>query len=189
VDHLSSEELGAFLANALTNEERDTVERHLIACADCRNDLVEAQRTVISAPSADRVDRRRWLAVAGLAAAAVLVVAVWPRSDTMLNPARVERNTPAAAGGVTIVSPAVNGEIDVTMPAFTWNKDDGSSYRITITDEGGRPLWSESTGDTTVVLPATTQLAHGARFFWYVDALRADGRSVTSGVNAFHTPH
>ncbi len=188
MEHLSSEELGAFLANALTDKQRDAVERHLVSCAECRSDLVEAQRAVIAAPSAQRGDRRRWITVAALAAAAVLVIAVWPRNEITRNPVRVERNTPALSGAVTIVSPLVNGEIDRTTPSFVWNRDDGSSYRITVTDEGGRPLWSESTSDTTIVLPATTQLAPGARFFWYVDALRSDGRSITSGINAFRTP-
>jgi hypothetical protein len=191
VGHLSSEELGAFLANALTDRERDAVEKHLIACTECRSDLVEAQRAVFSAPSGEHSSRRRWITVAGLAAAAVLVIAVWPRKDTTRNPDRIERNsavTSVAVPAVTIVSPSANGEVNEATPAFTWNRDDGSSYRITVTDEGGRPLWTESTNDTTIALPATTQLARGARFFWYVDALRPDGRSITSGINAFRTP-
>ena len=188
MEHLSSEELGAFLANSLTEKERDAVERHLVSCAECRSDLVEAQRAIISAPPAQRTFARNWITVAGLAAAAVLAIAVWPRNDATRNPVRVERTTPIVAGTVTIVSPAANSEIDQTTPTFTWNKDDGSSYRITVTDEGGKPLWSESTADTTIVLPATTQLTRNARFFWYVDALRPDGRSVTSGINGFRTP-
>ena len=188
MEHLSSEELGAFLANSLTDMERDAVERHLVACSQCRSDLVEAQRAVISAPSSQRADRRRWAAVASLAAVAAILIAVWPHGEVVLNSVPVERTALAVAGTVTIVSPSANGEIDETTPAFTWNKDDGSSYRITVTDEGGRPLWSESTGDTSVVLPATTRLARNARFFWYVDALRPDGRSVTSGINVFRTP-
>jgi hypothetical protein len=187
LEHLSSGKLGAFLANSLSDNERDEAERHLVSCAECRSDLVEAQRVLISAPSPQRASRQRWISVAGLAAAAVLLVAVWPRNDVTVNPPRVERTTPALSASVTIVSPAVNGEIETAKPTFTWNRDDGSSYRITVTDEGGRPLWSESTSDTTIVLPASTRLDHGARFFWYVDALRPDGRSITSGVNAFRT--
>ena len=190
VEHLRSEELGAFLANALTDTERDAVERHLVACAECRSDLVQAQRTIISAPSAQRAGSRRWITLASLAAAAVLIIAVWPRDDITRNPVPVERDvsvTPVTAEAVTIVSPSANGELDEAEHTFTWNKDDGSSYRITVTDEAGRPLWTETTNDTSVVLPATTQLPRGARFFWYVDALRPDGRSVTSGINAFRT--
>jgi hypothetical protein len=191
VDHLTSGQLGAFLANALTEEERDAVERHLVACAECRGDLVQAQRTVITAPSARRTSRRHWITLGALAAAAVLVVAVWPRNEVTRSPVPIERDapvTPVTAEVVTIVSPSANGEIDEATPTFRWNRDDGSSYRITVTDEGGRPLWTETTNDTSVVLPATAQLPRGARFFWYVDALRPDGRSVTSGINAFRTP-
>ena len=191
VDHLTSGQLGAFLANALTEEERDAVERHLVACAECRSDLVQAQRAVITAPSARRTSRRHWITLGALAAAAVLVVAVWPRNNVTRSPVPIERDapvTPVTAEVVTIVSPSANGEIDEATSTFTWNRDDGSSYRITVTDEGGRPLWTETTNDTSVVLPATAQLPRGARFFWYVDALRPDGRSVTSGINAFRTP-
>lgn len=192
MEHLSSEEMGAFLANSLTDRERDIVERHLVECADCRSELVEGQRAVASIPPAKRMRPARLAAYAGLAAAAVLLVTLLPRDEVVRPAAPVERDasglTLPAAARVEIVSPPVNGELDAGLPTFTWKRDGSSAYNFTVTDESGRTLWTGSTSDTTLTLPADIRLQRDTRFFWYVDALRSDGRSITSGVNAFRTP-
>jgi hypothetical protein len=187
VEHLSSEELGAYLSNSLSDAEREAVERHLASCGECRAELVEGQRAVATAPGGRRGSRSRFY-VLGLAAAAAVAFAIWPRTDFRPGPEVVERNAPAReAGNVTVVSPAAEAEVGASAPAFTWKSNDGASYKITVTDAAGVPLWSASTSDTTIVMPSTIQLSRGQQYFWYVDALRTDGRSVTSGVNGFRT--
>ena len=190
VEHLSSEELSAYLSNTLSATEREGVERHLVVCAECRAELVEGQRALATAPTSRR-SNRDWFGLAGLAAAAAVLIAVWPRGEISRSPEPVERNAPqiAAPTSLSIVSPSPEGELDASTRAFTWRRDDGSSYRLTITDEAGRSIWSQATQDTTLVLPASIKLTSDSRYFWYVDALRSDGRSVTSGINSFHTSH
>jgi hypothetical protein len=189
VEHLSSEELAAFLADSLTDAERKEAERHLVSCAECRSELIEGQRAISSLPS-KRLDRR-WFAVAGVAAAAAIVIIFLPRTELIRNPAGVEREVQSAttdAGAVSIVSPSADGELAALPGTFVWRKNDDASYKITVTDASGRPVWSAATSDTSIALPDTVRLARATQFFWYVDALRSDGRSVTSGVNNFHTP-
>jgi hypothetical protein len=185
VDHLSSEELGAYLSNTLDETERPAVERHLVSCADCRADLIETQRATSTAPGNKRSWQGRFYAL-GLAAAAVIAFAVWPRGDLKVESEPVERNRAVALNAVvTIVSPRQDGEFSAQR-AFVWRRNDDASYHITLTDASGRTLWSQSTSDTTATLPSTVALSRGQQYFWYVDALRSDGRSVTSGVNGFH---
>lgn len=192
MEHLSSEEMGAFLANSLSDSERDAVERHLVECAECRSELVQGQRAVASAPQSKRLRQSRFVLIGGLAAAAVLLITLMPRDASVRPGTPVERDasglTLPAAARVEIVSPPVNGELDTSSRMFTWKRDGSSAYNLTVTDESGRTLWSGSTSDTTITLPADVRLERDTRFFWYVDALRSDGRSITSGVNAFRTP-
>jgi hypothetical protein len=67
--------------------------------------------------------------------------------------------------------------------AFRWHSPSTeASYRITVTNEIGDLLWSETTPDTTVVLPGDVPLELGETYFWYVDALLPNGGSATTGV-------
>jgi len=184
VDHLSSEELGAYLSNTMSETERPAVERHLVACADCRADLIETQRATAITPDKNRSWQGRLYAL-GLAAAAVIAFAVWPRRDVKIGPEPVERNRAVSDAAVAIVSPRQDGELNLER-TFAWRRNDDASYNITVTDASGRTLWSQSTADTTAALPSSVPLSRGQQYFWYVDALRSDGRSVTSGVNGFH---
>jgi len=63
--------------------------------------------------------------------------------------------------------------------------DSGSRYLIRVTDERGAAVWSTETGDTSVILPAEIALLSGRQYYWYVDALGADGRSLTTGTHRF----
>jgi hypothetical protein len=187
VQHLSPEELGAYLSNSLSDADRAPIERHLVACDECRSELIEGQRAIASASSA-KPARRSGIYAIGLAAAAVIAFAFWPRADVTRDQATIERNTnPSDAATVTIVSPGPSAEIANDSAAFVWRHNDGSSYKVTVTDAAGHPLWSETTADTTAVLPSSISLSRGQQFFWYVDALKSDGSSVTSGVNSFRT--
>jgi hypothetical protein len=188
VEHLTSEQLAAFLANTLSDADRRSAEHHFVSCAECRSELIQAQRAVASAPS--KQFDRRWFGIVGLAAAAAIAVMFLPRGAAVKSSPAIEREVqtpaPADAGTVEIVSPAANGEVTIS-PTFVWRRNDDASYKITVTDAAGRPAWSGATSDTSIALPDSIRLAAGAQFFWYVDALRSDGRSVTSGVNNFHT--
>lgn len=190
VKHPSSEELGGFLANSLNDADRLSIERHLVVCGECRAELVAVNRAIASAPGATKL-RRSTLYVGGLAAAAAIAVAFWPRTDFRPESERAERASSEQIRAdrvvLDVVSPASGGVLPLEGTQFVWRRNDGASYKITLTDASGRPFWSASTMDTTITLPSTVQLPPGEQYFWYVDALRPDGRSVTSGVQSFRT--
>jgi len=77
------------------------------------------------------------------------------------------------------------GEARAGDPAgirFTWSAGpEGSTFRFTLLDERGERVWSSETGDTTIVLPAEIEVTPGRSYYWYVDALAPDGRTLTAG--------
>lgn len=98
--HVDDERLAAFVEGTLEADERASVELHLASCDTCRVLLAEVVRTVEGLAAGDglggavkpveirdavavRSHRRGWLyGAAGLAAAAVVVLAVWmPRGE------------------------------------------------------------------------------------------------------------
>ena len=68
---------------------------------------------------------------------------------------------------------------------FTWRGAAAARYRVIITDSAGAELYSSATSDTTLVLPPSVALDPGARYFWFVDELRADGSSFSSRASSF----
>jgi hypothetical protein len=71
---------------------------------------------------------------------------------------------------------------------FTWRAVEGAgTYRITITDSAGTPVFTATTTDTSIVPPSSQPLAHGGSYLWYVDALRNDGTTWSTGVQSFTT--
>lgn len=71
---------------------------------------------------------------------------------------------------------------------FRWlSQPDRPLYRLSVTDASGREVWSTETRDTTIALPAEVSLDRGRTYFWTVDALGADGRSLTSRTKRFST--
>jgi hypothetical protein len=61
------------------------------------------------------------------------------------------------------------------------------TYRVTITDAAGKLIWANTSTDTSLTLPPTLLSPH-TTYFWYVDALRADGRAASTGVRRFIVP-
>ena len=132
---------------------------------------------------------------AGLVAAAAIAFVV-------LNVNRVDRDgsaervrTPAASfpidasARISVLSPADGDTIRLGRPALLWSAVAGEpTYRLTLTDRSGQPLWTNTTSDTSLTLPALVTLQASTTYFWYVDALRADGRAASTGVHSFTTP-
>jgi hypothetical protein len=68
---------------------------------------------------------------------------------------------------------------------FVWGSPgDATSYRVVLTSDAGEQLWTTSTADTTVSLPPSVRLA-GEHYYWSVDALTADGRTLFTGLREF----
>lgn len=183
--HLSHVTVAAWVDGQLAGEERAQVEIHLAVCAECRREVAEVEDLLARAPSG----RRRLPTPLQLAAAAAVLLAIglpvsrgW--QDRQVPPA-ADRTQAAAITRLNAIAPM--GEFPSgTAPVFQWNAaDPGSRFRVTLVDEQGATLWAAETGDTVATLPAEVLLVPGQTYFWYVDALGSDGRTLTSGAHRF----
>lgn len=189
-EHLSAADAAAYLDGRLNPADRARAEAHLADCGECRHELV-ALRAVLA--DADRSDgaavvrrRRRRLSVPlGMAAAAVLLIAV---ATTLRRSDPIVERAPSDAGSARLATHGPRDGVSSERVVFVWAPaEPGSSYRLTVTDSAGAPVWSTSTTDTALALPPATKLLSGRRYHWYVDALVGDGHTITSGVRSFST--
>jgi hypothetical protein len=185
--HLTAEDVAAFLDRHMTAAERAAVEGHLADCRLCRDELTSVRRLMRTGPTV-----RRILIPAGLAAAAAiafLALTLGRGSDLAADRTRSEVPSVEAAGSITTRLPADGDTISLAKPALVWSAIAGEpTYRFTLTDASGQPLWSSNTTDTSVTLPPQVTLQPHQTYFWYVDALRANGRAASTGVRRFTTP-
>ena len=176
--HVNELRLAAYLDRRLGAAERDAVENHLAACADCRNDVVEGAAIMA------RSRRRRQLFAAGglLAVAASLVLIVRTAGPD------VSADTTYRSGGDSpaVVAYGPIGPVTGTSLRFVWAPvTAAASYRVTLTRLDGTLLWSSSVRDTAAALADSVHLTPGERYFWIADALLADGGVRTTGPREF----
>lgn len=190
-ENISPEEMAAYIDGRLSAEERATVEERLARSPELRAELVAATR-LVSTHEESRARRPfiwRSATLLVTAAAAVALIAVLPRYRGFHQaPVPTERRADAEDGGrVRLLTPADAAVVPIASARFSWHPEGDASYRITIADASGATVWTTLTSDTTVTLPSAMSLRPGNHYYWYVDALRADGSSVTSGSQSFTT--
>ena len=187
--HPETEEIAAYLSDALPPPARATLEAHLAGCRPCREEVTSARQLLET-----RALRNRWPVMVPAAAAAVLLLALLGRG--LVSPLPVEDTVRAGgeadgADGVPsihVLSPREGGTVARDGILFAWAGQAGRPlYRLTLTDASGRAVWMGDASDTTLALPATVTLAPGRTYFWYVDALDSAGRSLTTGTRTFST--
>jgi hypothetical protein len=162
IEHLPAERIAAYLAQELPPAEQRLVQEHLVACRECRGDMVEAARVV---------DRRRprWPAVvAPLAAAAILVLLLVPRPETGADREVMRGSVGEGITQFPAVAPSADGRMSIDSLAFV-----------------GDVVWTATTPDTVLVPPRGIAWRRGGHYFWYVDALLDGARSSTTGVLEF----
>lgn len=191
--HLTAEDVAAFLDRRMSAADRTGVEAHLADCPRCRGEIAAVQRLLIARPV------RRWgvLLPVGLTAAAAAIVAIMVLTvDRPGSGSAVERNQAAtetlrseALQRIAVRSPADGDTIPPGRLSLSWSALGGEpTYRLTLTDDSGEPVWTGTTTDTSIALPPDVILQSRRTYFWYVDALRADGRAASTGVHSFATP-
>ena len=187
--HLDEGEIAAYIDGAMTESERRSAEVHLAACDECRLETIASQDAVSSTPGAGTRQSRRSLRWIGLAAAAaVMVVAVSTLSRTTSN-GHTERGSavgfPGVSRVVAIVNPADGGTLAADRSLVWRSEGTSATYRITIGDDSGQPVHSETLADTSFVIPQSIAMVSGRKYFWYVDAITGEGTTATSGLNSF----
>lgn len=185
--HLTAEDVAAFLDRHMTASERAGVEAHLADCRFCRDEMMSVRRLMRTGPTV-----RRILIPIGLAAAAAIAfvaLTLGRGADLPDDRVRSEATSVEAAGSIATRLPADGDTISLAKPALVWSPIAGEpTYRFTLTDASGQPLWTSTTTDTSVTLPSQVILKPRQTYFWYVDALRANGRAASTGVRRFTTP-
>jgi hypothetical protein len=185
--HWSPEEIAAYLCDELLPADRERFQAHLAVCRECRWEVTSARRLTQTTPR--QTGRNLVLAAAVLAVAVLLARDM---GDIGAGPAReaLRRSSePAArARAIDIASPGDGAIVPMPPVVFAWRELPGSFvYRLTLSDDDGRTLWTGDTRGSTLALPAHVVLDRGRGYLWYVDALGSDGRSSTSGVHRFST--
>lgn len=178
--HLADEALAGYIDGTLSASSRSSVEAHLADCATCRAEFVAASRVADTAPA----PVRRRLPLAALAAVAAAIVIVVARRPGAPAEDRIRSSVDASAGAsaLTVVSPRRADPVTPSQLRFVWRP--GATvmeYTVTVQDADGHVRWATRTSDTSVTLPDSVVIVPGAVLHWYVDGLRADGRSVGTG--------
>jgi hypothetical protein len=187
--HRSPEEIAAYLCDELLPADRERFQAHLALCRECRWEVTSARR--LSQTTPPRQTGRNLVL-----AAALLVVAVLLARDMGgfgAGPAReaLRRSSEPAvrARTIDIASPEDGAILSMPSVVFAWRELPGDfNYRLTVSTDDGRTLWTGDTRGSKLALPTHVVLDRGRRYFWYVDALGSDGRSSTSDVRWFSTP-
>jgi anti-sigma factor RsiW len=183
--HLSAERMAALVERRLPDEERRAAVAHLVDCDECRREYAEVGRLM----EAPRTTWRRFGAGAAIAAAAVIAFVLIPRPSS--DATREERATervalPEIVSPIAVVAPA-EGERLLGRPITFGRRADRADAmnRGTVQSSEGKVLWRANTNDTTIAAPEDLKLEEGAVYYWFVDALRADGRAARSVANSF----
>lgn len=186
--HLSEAVIAAYLDGGLDAEEAHQVRLHLDACDECRAEIVDVQATLehLSRRSRRRIPTLVAAAVAGLLLIGGPIILSSDQEPTLRGPDGAATLTNELI--ITTISPGAGEVVPFGELRLSWRStNSGALYVVTLTDEGGDPLWTTETRDTLVSVPASVVLEPGGTVLWYVDALLADGRSATSGVQGFQT--
>jgi anti-sigma factor RsiW len=180
--HLEIQQVVAYIERTLAAAERERVEEHLSHCEECSAEIAAIIRL------RPRPARRVPWAPIGIAAAAALagVLLVRPLLHHPPPSADVERQGQAGAV-LPIVAPAAGVRVSGAV-TLVWHAARGASvYRVTLSRADGDSVWAGSTSDTTLTIPPSVALMRSARYYWYVDALVADGRALSTGLHEFMT--
>lgn len=188
-DHINAEDLTAYLDGELSGDAKARIQAHLAECDECRSEVVELS----GALRPQRRSRRWTIAVPTAAAAAVAALLLLGPFEMGGDSRSADRLRPGstveleAVPEISVSRPGPGSTVGPEQIEFSWADMGGeATYRLTLTDEGGDPLWTVETTRSVVVLPEDVKLVPGRRYLWFVDALLADGTHATTGVQSFN---
>jgi hypothetical protein len=174
--------LGAFELGLLPEEERRSVEEHVLQCDECFEDLYDTAplRNIAAPATSEKRQRRvRWHIPA--LAAAVLLLAFSTTFYLLKEGAEVKRSTFQSMPSISLEQP--RGLLEDTEIHFKWKSPAQSlTYLLTVYDMQGDIIWSSETSreEMVVHLGKEIQLESGMAYFWKVEGRDASGRLLTS---------
>lgn len=174
----SPEDLLAVAERTLSADRRLVVLDHVAGCARCLEDL--RLLDAVAATGRGTLWTRR---PAILALAASLAVTIGGALVWQLTPSQ-----PDVLRGVTdqVVLVAPVGGTQPGPLAFTWRASrPATRYHLEVLDPAGSVLFKADGTDTTVALPASTQITPGTEYRWRVVALLPDGTRRQSAAEPF----
>jgi hypothetical protein len=174
-DCLEESAIADFVEGRLSPEERAPLVAHLLACARCRSvvratgELLADDAVAKAIPKAVDHRWRRWSLPVGLAAAAAVLLLVWPRSTEHTNSTPGLRDsTPTIINAPVPIAPRASV---ARVDRFVWSSLPGvERYRLRLYDAEGALVWTEETADTVAALPDSVALSTPDTYFWKVEA-------------------
>lgn len=168
--HMEPHEVAGYVAGSLDPGVRARIEAHLSDCEPCTAEVADVLRLRRKTQSPIR-----WAGIAAAAAAVIAVVVVSrPPSRPGVGAIPPVRGD-TGASTVKMVQPANDAAL-LEPPVFVWRAVPGATaYRITVSRADGDSVWTASVSDTTARAPAASLMAD--TYYWYVDAILADGSS------------
>lgn len=188
--HPESAAIASYLDDRLPAAEKARLQAHLAECSDCRDEVVELVE-LMEAQKTGR--RRRWIVpvVAAAAVAATVLLVSMPVVREESDRTSIVRAPEAAAErealrAISPLSPLQERPVERDALAFAWQPiAEDASYRLTVTDSAGVPMWVAETDQSRIVAPPDVDLESGTRYLWFVDAVLPDGTTATTGVQPF----
>ncbi len=181
LDHLGDKQLAAYVSRSLSADEREAAIEHLAECAECRDEALATARVL----RAERTRRAKHIGtpMATAAALGLVLLVLVPRSPSESTGPVLREGAPAVAPGASIGVHSPHNTAQVGQIEFSW-QDMGAEvrYRFSLTRSDGGEVWIGATADTSLTLPPDVMLSEGTTYFWWVDALLLDERSVTTEV-------
>jgi hypothetical protein len=184
--HLTPLQIAAFIDRSMSRADRAEAELHLSGCDRCREELAACAQLSANVPAQSR-RHIPWRFVGVVAAAVLVALVVRPTVSRDERGSSRERTSSAETSRIATLRPAPDAGISRSMLSFAWRADEHSTgYRVIITSDKGEPVWTADVDSTQITPPDSVILGVGARYFWRVETLHADGSAAQSPTTAFH---
>ena len=178
--HLDADIIARAAAGSLSSAERVEALAHADICESCRADLTY----VIGFERRGR--RRRAAVITGVVLSLGLAVIVVRPAASPTVPSAGVRSGEEGIPIVTSYLPSNGADVVGDSVRFVW-QDMGpdTHYRFSLSTATGAPVLDRAVSDTSLYVAVTPPVEAGEAYFWFVDALLADGGAARSSVWRF----